>query len=343
MQKIQQEIDPEFSDLLARIKKHDFKIGLALGSGSAKGMAHIGVIQTLNQYQIPIHLISGTSIGAVIGSVYATGITADKVDHIISSLKRIKVLSFLDPTLPSSGLFSGSRFVKYLEDIALKDMDFSDLKIPFAAVATDIKTGAKVILNHGNVAMAVRASCSLPGIFAPVPYQEYFLVDGGLVDPVPVDIVRKMGADLVIAVNLTSENPKPKVLVSNQQTGELNQVKDLINIKLYKEIKSKYKVVHHFDSVVSQEVTSLKNIVRTTAKKWEGPHIFEVISKSIDIMEKEITEHSIFDADIVIEPTQIEKIGLFEYHRAEKIIASGKEATRKMIPHIIKAIKIKLS
>jgi NTE family protein len=342
MEKVQQVIDQELLDLLAIANKQGLKIGLALGSGSAKGMAHIGVIQTLHQYQIPIHLVAGTSIGAVIGSVYATGISFEEVDEIISSIKNINFLSFLDPTVPRSGFISGSRFVKFLEKIALKDINFSDLKIPFAAVATDIKTGAKVILNHGNVAKAVRASFSLPGIFAPVRYQEYFLVDGGLVDPVPVDITRIMGADLVIAVSLTSKNPNPQVLISNQQTGQLDKVKDLINLKLYKNIKSKYYLVHRIDSLVGQEVHSLKQKIKTTREQWKGPYIFEVISRSADIMEKEITYHCIANADIAIEPKQIEKLGPFEFNQAEKMIKEGREAAREMIPKIKEVIKIKV-
>lgn len=315
---------------------------LSLGSGSAKGIAHIGVIQVLHQYQIPIHLVAGTSIGAVVGSVYAAGISVKEVNEIVCSIKNLRFLYFLDPAVPRSGLISGSRFVKFLEKIALKDKNFCDLKIPFAAIATDIKTGAKVILNHGNVAKAVRASFSLPGIFAPVRYQGYYLVDGGLVDPVPVDITRKMGADLVIAVSLTSKNPRFHVLVSNQETGQLDEVKDLINLKFYKDIKSKYYLVHRIDSLVGQEVHSLKQKIKTTSKQWGGPSIFEVISRSVDIMEKEITSHSIANADIVIKPRQIEDLRLFAFDQAEKVIERGRVAAREMIPGIKEAIKIKV-
>lgn len=342
MDKVEQTVDQELSDLLAFANKQGLKIALALGSGSAKGMAHIGVIQALHQFQIPIHSVAGTSIGAVIGACYATGISAKEADAIITSLKNINFLTFLDPTVPHSGLFRGNRFIKFLERLALKDINFSDLKIPLAVVATDIKTGAKVILNHGNVAKAVRASFSLPGIFAPVKYQEYFLVDGGLVDPVPVDITRSMGADLVIAVSLTSPNPKPQVLISNQQTGQLDQAKDLINLKLYKDFKEKYSLVHRLDSLVGQEVSSFKKMVKTTSKRWEGPHIFEVIIRSIDIMEREMTSHSMAGADIIIEPEQLDKLGPFEFNQAEKMIVRGQEALSKMIPKIKEAIKKKV-
>lgn len=342
VKKVKMVPDQELLDLLTIAKKQRLKIGLALGSGSARGMAHIGVIQVLQQYQIPIHFIAGTSIGAVVGSVYATGISVGETEEIICSMKNTNFFSFLNPAIPSSGFISGSRAVDFLERIALRDKKFSDLKIPFAAIATDIKTGTKVILNQGSVIKAVRASFAIPGIFTPVRYQEYFLVDGGLVDPVPVDVTRDMGADLVIAVSLSSKNPEPQVLINTQENDRLDQARDLINLKLYKNIKTKYYIVDKIDSLLGQGLNSLGRKYKTTKKQWEGPYIFEVLSKSIDIMEKEMTSHSIINADIVIKPKQIEGIGLFEFKQAEKIIKEGKEATREMIPQIKETIKKKI-
>jgi len=342
VKKVKMVPDQELLDLLTIAKKQRLKIGLALGSGSARGMAHIGVIQVLQQYQIPIHFIAGTSIGAVVGSVYATGISVGEMEEIICSMKNINFLTFLNPAIPSSGFINGSRGVDFLERIALRDKKFSDLKIPFAAVATDIKTGTKVILNHGSVIKAVRASFAIPGIFTPVRYQEYFLVDGGLVDPVPVDVTRGMGADLVIAVSLSSKNPEPQVLINTQENDRLDQARDLINLKLYKNIKTKYYIVDKIDSLLGQGLNSLGGKYKNTKKQWEGPYIFEVLSKSIDIMEKEMTSHSIVNADIVIKPKQIEGIGLFEFKQAEKIIKEGEESTRKKIPQIKETIKKKI-
>jgi len=342
MKKVKETFDQELLDLLNIANKQGLKIGLALGSGSARGMAHIGVIQVLKQYQIPIHFIAGTSIGAVIGSIYATGVSVDEMEGIICSMKNTNFFSFLNPTIPSSGFISGSRGVDFLERIALRDKKFNDLEIPFAAIATDIKTGTKVILNQGSVIKAVRASFAIPGIFTPVRYQKYFLVDGGLVDPVPVDVARNMGADLVIAVSLSSKNPKPQVLINTQENDRLDQTRDLINLKLYKNIKTKYYIVDKIDSLLGQGLNSLGEKYKDTKKQWEGPYIFEILSKSIDIMEKEITFQSIVNADIVIKPKQIEGIGLFEFKQAEKIIKEGKEAAMEMIPQIKESIKKKI-
>jgi len=342
MKKTKETFDQELLDLLAIANKQELKIGLALGSGSARGMAHIGVIQVLQQYQIPFHFIAGTSIGAIVGSVYATGISVGEMEKIVYLMKNTNFISFLNPAIPSSGFISGSRGVDFLERIALRDKKFSDLKIPFAAVATDIKTGAKVILNHGSVIKAVRASFAIPGIFTPVRYQDYFLVDGGLIDPVPVDVARKMGADLVIAVSLSSKNPEPQILVNTQENDRLDQERDLINLKLYKKIKTKYYIVDKIDSLLGQWFNSLGGIYKVTKKHWEGPYIFEVLSKSIDIMEKEMTSHSIVDADIVIKPKQIEGVGLFEFNQAEKMIKEGRESAKEMIPQIKKALRAKI-
>ena len=124
-------------------------------------MAHIGVIQALEAYNIPIDMIAGTSIGSVIGSVYATGASVKQMKEAALSMKRSKTISLIDPTLPHSGLLSGNRVEEILNKIALKDKTFNDLKIPFTAVATDIETGVKVILNQGSVTKAVRASISI--------------------------------------------------------------------------------------------------------------------------------------------------------------------------------------
>jgi NTE family protein len=342
MEKVQKIFDQELLDLLNIANKQGLKIGLALGSGSARGMAHIGVIQVLQQYQIPIHFVAGTSIGAVVGSIYATGVSVEEMEEIICSMKNTNFFSFLNPAIPSSGFISGSRGVDFLERIALRDKKFSDLKIPFAAVATDIKTGTKVILDHGSVIKAVRASFAIPGIFTPVRYQEYFLVDGGLVDPVPVDITRRMGADLVIAVSLSSRNPEPQVLINTQENDRLDQARDLINLKLYKNIKTKYYIVDKIDSLLGQGLNSLGGKYKATKKQWEGPYLFEILSKSIDIMEKEMTSHSIINADIVIKPKQIDGLGTFEFNQAEKMIKEGREATKEMIPQIKETFKMKI-
>jgi len=180
------------------------KIGLALGCGGPKGLAHIGVIKVLEQNNIPIDYIAGTSIGALIGGFYAAKKNIAEIEHIAIDIGWRQAFSFLfEPTL-RQGLIKGDKLKKFIENY-IGQTTFKELKIPFSAVATDLKTGKKVILRHGPVANAIRSSISIPIILQPVATDETFLADGGISCPVPVEVVKKMGADLVIAVNLNTD------------------------------------------------------------------------------------------------------------------------------------------
>lgn len=174
------------------------KIGLALGAGSARGIAHLGVLRVLEKYKIPIDYIAGCSMGALVGSLYACGLD---VDFMIRFANELQSKSWIDLCMPRTGLISGKKVETMLE-IMTRNRAFEDLKIPFAAVATDIERGEAVVLKSGKVAAAVRASISIPVIFKPVRLEGRLLVDGGVVDRVPVSVAREMGADLVIAVDV---------------------------------------------------------------------------------------------------------------------------------------------
>lgn len=177
------------------------KIGLALGGGAARGLAHIGVIKILERENIPIDLIAGTSMGALVGALYAQGRTSEELEEIATGANQRKITSLLDLTFPRSGLISGNKITQFIKEL-FGELDFSQLKIPFISVATDIMTGEEVIINKGKVFEATRASISVPVVFTPFKKSGRYLVDGGLTDSVPVGITRQMGADLVIAVNV---------------------------------------------------------------------------------------------------------------------------------------------
>ena len=180
------------------------KIGLALGSGGPKGLSHIGIIKVLEENSIPIDFIAGSSIGSVIGGFYATTKDIKKIEEIALSNNWRQTLSlFFDPSL-RQGFVSGMKIKNFIENIIGK-IHFKNLKIPFSVVATDIKTGEAVVIDKGEVALAIRASGSIPLIFKPVKLGSRLLVDGGLSLPVPVSVVKKMGADLVVAVNLDAD------------------------------------------------------------------------------------------------------------------------------------------
>lgn len=340
--KVVVEKDLELEDLLAKCKKKGLKIGLVLGGGSARGLAHVGVILALEAYNIPIDIIAGTSIGSVIGSLYASGATIKQLEEMALSIKMSKTLFMLDSTFPHSGLISGDRIEKMLNQFALKDKTFDDLSISFAAVATDVESGAKVILNQGKVIDAVRASIAIPGIFTPVKYGDYYLVDGGVVDPVPVDVVQMMGADIIIAVSLAKINPYSTILMIDKETGHLKEVENLEDLRINKEESPKFKDIEENTSLIDKEKGFFKEKIEQVKSKFEGPNIFEIINQSSDIMGAKITDQSLEGADVVIVPFGIKEINLFDFDKAEILIKGGIMATLINIPEIKRAIKEKL-
>ncbi len=177
------------------------KVGLALSGGAARGLAHVGVLAVLEKEGIPIDMIAGTSMGAIIGAFYAQGKDIEQIKEAVMGLSRRKIMSLVDLTLPRTGFIKGKRMKDWLKSI-IGDVNFEDLKIPLACVATDINTGEEVVIKQGSVVEGVRASVSMPVIFTPAKWQGRYLVDGGLVDPVPVRVLKEMGADLTIAVNV---------------------------------------------------------------------------------------------------------------------------------------------
>lgn len=183
-------------------KTVSIKVGLALGSGGAKGLAHIGVLKALEKADFDINFITGSSIGALVGAYYAAHPDLNKLEELILSFNKRKGYALFDPTL-RGGLLKGNKIENLIDEL-LEGASFDNLRIPFAAIATDMKSAKEVILEKGNLVKAVRASISVPPIFQPVAYGNKVLADGGLSDPVPVRATRKMGADFIIAVNVES-------------------------------------------------------------------------------------------------------------------------------------------
>ncbi|MCK5027412.1 MAG: patatin-like phospholipase family protein, partial [Candidatus Pacebacteria bacterium] len=183
------------------INKKQPKIGLALGSGGVKGLSHIGVIKALKANNIPIDHIAGSSIGALVGAFYAIGQDIDKLEEIALEATWKMGLSIFDPSL-NGGFVKGNRLEKLIETWITNNPTFDDLNIPLTIIATDLLTGKEVDIKQGNIIKAVRASLSVPVVFQPIEYKNKLLADGGLSNPVPDSVVRAMGADIVIAVNL---------------------------------------------------------------------------------------------------------------------------------------------
>jgi len=196
--------------------KEKVKIGLALSGGGARGFAHIGVLEVLQKEKVPIDMIAGASAGALVGAIYAQGKDASVIKNVALELNWKKLVSLADFKLPRTGFIGGRKVENLLKLVMGGDIAFSDLKIPLACVATDINNCGEVIIEQGSVLEAVRASISIPGIFTVVKWQGRYLVDGGLVNPVPVSVLRRMGADFIIAVNVIPDIHH-RVLVAGEE------------------------------------------------------------------------------------------------------------------------------
>ncbi|RKX25286.1 MAG: patatin [Candidatus Zixiibacteriota bacterium] len=302
-------------------------VGLALGGGSARGWAHIGVIRALTEAGIDIDYIAGTSIGSVVGSVFAAGNIKD-LEEVAVRLDWKQIAYLFDVVLPKSGLIDGKKVAGFVRN-HLRKTNIEELPIPFCAVSTDLNTGDEVVIREGDIIEAVRASISIPGIFTPVRNNGRILVDGGMVNPVPVSVVKEMGADFVIAVDLSHglvgkkgslQNTPPEVGVSHSQkddqqhTEKKNTILEALNNRLATIDFSALSWTKH-----SKNVEPL-------------PSIFDVITSSINIMEVQISATRLKSdpPDLLIQP-DLSHINFLEFNRASEAIEVGyAEAKRRL-------------
>ncbi len=306
------------------------KVGLALGSGSARGLAHIGVIRALEEAGIKIDYVAGTSIGALIGSVYASG-KLDALEKVYLGFDWKKVAYFFDVTFPKSGLIDGKKVSDFVREYIHAE-EIEHLLLPFRAVAADIYTGEEVILDQGDVIEAVRASISVPGIFTPVRKNGQVLVDGGLVNPVPVSTARAMGADFIIAVDLNHDIIAGKAPEKvEKKTGENGFVQTLNRFG-----GDKYQSAMERINLGLQSIdNSALNQVRAWLAEESLPNIFEVLLSSINIMETQITRSRLHldKPDLLIQP-KLGSIRFLEFDRAEEIINIGYEEAHKQLEKV---------
>ena len=184
------------------------KVAVVLGAGALRGFAHIGVLKVLESNKIPVHMIVGTSAGSFVGAIYAYGFSAFELQKLSFALEKDDIV---DVTIPDNGFIKGDKIEGYINYL-LRNTPIEKLKIPFYAVATDIRSGREMVFGSGNTGTAVRASCSIPGIFKPVSIAGRMYVDGGVVSPVAVDAAKRLGADVIIAVDISGETEGPAPL-----------------------------------------------------------------------------------------------------------------------------------
>ena len=307
------------------------KIGLALGSGSARGCAHIGVIKALEEAQIDVDCVAGTSMGALVGAIYVTG-ALDELEAFMLGLDWKKIVSYFDVVFPRTGLLDGEK-VYGLVARHVSTTRIEEARIPFCAIASNLATGQEVRIQSGNVVDAVRASISLPGIFTPFESQGRYYVDGGMVNPVPVSAARAMGADLVIAVDLTHDamtrhwaGKNVPVDLEPPPAEDAPSVASPGGTGILHALEERYRL--------------LESSVREKVNQWipdgrSGPNIFDVIAISMNIMENRITQSNlqIFQPDFLIQPV-LGHLGLFDFDKAQEAIDEGYAQTMKVIDQI---------
>lgn len=283
----------------------DKKIGYALGGGGARGYFHIGVLSVLEEYNIHPHIIAGTSMGSIIGALYASGLSAREIKQMAVGMDWRRLITLADIIVPLSGLIRGRRVASLLKSI-LKARTFAQLKKDFACVATDLNNGEQVVLDDGSLIEAIRASCSIPAIFTPVKLKGRYLIDGGLVNVVPVSVCHDMGADFVIGVNVI---PGPREKVSIQEAFEKYH-----SFQLHYPSDSEKSIGTLFDN----EISSL------FAKE---PRLHDVISQTLSIVEYRIAMENLKQADIAITPFN-GNVGFWQFNRAADAINAGEISAR---------------
>lgn len=297
-------------------------IGLALGAGAARGWSHIGVLRELAEQGIHPDIVAGTSIGAVVGGCYAAG-RLDQIEAFARSLTRRRVFTLMDLSFSGASLITGER-LKAALDQELDSLNIEDLPIPFAAVATEVGTGHEVWLQRGALANAIRASYALPGIFEPVRIGDRWLFDGALVNPVPVTVCRALGAEFVIAVNVTADTMyRARVIrddpAAAKRAAEAGPFGEKPDISFVDRILPRY-----FER-----------------QAGDAPNVATAMIDAFNIIQDRILRSRLAgdppDATIT---ARMEDIGMFDFHKADELINVGRSAAKRALPNIFAHIPI---
>lgn len=309
--------DTASTDLIPDPRGAPIKLGIAFGAGAAKGWAHIGVIKRLEEAGIVPDVIAGASIGALAGGCYAAG-KINELEDFARSLNRRRIFSLLDFSWRGSGLISGNRLAKMLEE-GLADTTIESLPRPFVCIGTELSTGHEIWMQKGSLVAAMRASYALPGVFKPVYFDNMWLIDGAVVNPIPVSACRALGARVVIAVNLNTDGFGVGTVI---QGGPANGAIEMEEPDTGEEARNAF--VHQLFGTASQ-----------------GPGITTVLVAAFNISQDRLARSRLAGdpPDVVISP-RAPQVALFDFDKAEESIASGWEAAERALPEIRQAIQV---
>jgi len=303
----------------------EVQVGLALGSGGARGMAHIGVLKVLEDEGIPIHCIAGTSAGALIGGLYAAGNSPKAIEELVSGLSIAKIAKIFFPSMGKGGLIDGSRAKAFIRPM-LEDRRIEELRPAFACVACDLHTGDRVVLRKGDLLESIRASISIPGIFTPVVCCDRTLIDGGVVDPLPIDLAYEMGADFVVAVHVGRQSSKSR---RGASAGECVLPCTSSEEDTLEETSEDGDWIRKPCRQIAASYEKAKDRRRT------APTLVEVLLSTASIYETRLTELNLSARRerLLVEPT-LEDIEILDFHKSRQAIEAGEEAMRDALPRL---------
>ena len=304
------------------------RIGLALGSGAARGWSQLGAIDELEAMGITPDVITGCSIGSIVGGFYAAGKLGD-LRTFAEELSMLKMVDFLDVSWKAGGVMGGRRLNAWF-DSHFEGARVEELPIPFGAVAADIRTGHEVWLREGPIIDAIRASIALPGLLTPWPVAGQWLSDGGLVNPVPISLAQAMGAEVVIAIDING----------GVFRFQAHQTIDLVPDNALAEPTERNWLDELADRLPQNMQENTRKMLRDLLRRRDrGPQQYEVISNAVSIMSNRITKAraALEPADVMITP-DLAEINAMQFYKADEAIEAGREATKLMRPAIEAAI-----
>lgn len=310
------------------------KVGLALGSGSARGWAHIGIIRALRDMGIQPDMVAGSSIGSLVGAVSCAG-GLDKLEQVVLEMNWKGIFNMLDVGFPRSGILDGRKVAAFVRQ-HVPHTRIEDMPCTFCAVCTDIVSGEEVHIDSGDVIEAVRASIAVPGMFTPVKRGESILLDGGLVNPIPVSVLQEMGAEITIAVDLNYNLMQSRALRKTKQAKtealEAPAENKPVSSSIFMELREK--------------ISAVENSVLRQIKQWmvrdRLPNIFEIMFSSLDVVQRQISDIKleVYPPDILIRP-ELGYLKFMDFNRGNEAINEGYDAAVREIKSYQKRIDTK--